>query len=254
MSLRTFIALVFLLCAFFAVYFETKNVIFSNAKVSMSSIAGIIFYLSCFCGYVFLFKITMQLPSLMVCWMKTEIELNNALQPPPTKWPLKKRINVLVSVYLALASAEHMLAVSTEINGIAKDFAICEPTDVDLLATFIYRRMRFFVENLPFKYNHLAGLFIEYFNIAVTLTWNYFDLTIIVMSIGMSSMFEKLNYRIESLRHLIVDSEAWTEVRVDYVKVCELLRKVNDMFGVFVMFATATDGYFIVLQLLNIMK
>jgi Trehalose receptor len=253
-SLRTFISIIFMLSSFASVYFEYNNVATGKHILSLANISGIVFYGFVSIGYIFLFNISRQLSGLMMHWMKTETELNKVLEQPPTKWSIKKRVNVVISIYLGLACAEHMLAVASTINGISVDYAVCQPKEVDFIATFINRKMHFFVISMPFKYNNFVGLFYEYYNIAATLTWNYIDLVIIVICIGMSSMFDKLNYRIESLRHLIVSEITWSEVREDYVKVCELLRRVNDMFGSFVAFSCANDGYFIVLQLLNIMK
>jgi gustatory receptor len=255
-SLRTFISIIFIFCCFFCVYFEASRLFFiaKDPEISMSSIAGVIFYLSVFAGYNFLFNISLKFSPLFTLWMKCEIQLSTAFQPDSSKWTLKKKISLLVSAYLTLALVEHTMAVSNEIYGIVKDVTYCETKDIDLIATFVSRRMGFFIDRLPFEYNNFFGIFIEYFNIAATFTWNYFDLTIIVISMGMSSMFEKLNYRIESLRYLLVSEMTWSEVREDYVKVCELLREVNKIMGVFVIFSSSTDGYFIVLQLLNIMK
>jgi gustatory receptor len=253
-SFKTLFSIIVILCCFFSAYFITKDTFEKGNKITMSSIAGAVFFLSVCFGYIILWKISVQLSSLMSLWMKCEVELNQALEPSPTSMPIKKRVYIFLSTYLALAASEHMLAISVDINAIANEYTVCNPKNVDLIATFIHRRMGFLIKHLPFRYNNFVGVFLQYFNFAATMTWNYLDLTIIVLSIGMSTMFEKLNYRIETLKHLIVNEMTWSEVREDYVKVCRLLKEVNDVLGIFVIHSCSNDGYFIVLQLLNIMK
>lgn len=222
--------------------------------MTIGKVAGIIFYSNCLIGYLLLFRLARQFPNIFTSWSRVEFRVFSEFKPSTERWSLRKRITVFASFYITAATLEHMLAISSEIYIIAYDFKICEPTNADLFATFVNRRVKFFVESMPFAYNNFLGFILEYMNIAMTITWSFIDLTIIIVSLGMRLLFEQLNRRMENLRHVVADEKVWTELREDYEHVCELLNKLNVYMGGIVLCACSFDGFFVLFQLLNIMK
>lgn len=254
-SLRTTISLAFIFSAFISVVYEMNYRLYIvGGAMTIGKVAGIIFYFNCLLGYVFLFRLARHFSNIFTVWMRTELRMYNAFEPSTERWSQRKKITAFASFYITAATLEHMLAISSEIYIIAYDFKICEPTNADLFATFVNRRVTFFVESMPFTYNNFLGFILEYMNVAMTITWSFIDLTIIIFSLGMSLLFEQLNRRMESLRHVIADEIVWCELREDYEKVCELLNMLNVHMGALVICACSFDGFFVLFQLLNIMK
>lgn len=56
------------------------------------------------------------------------------------------------------------------------------------------------------------------------------------------------------MKGLLVNEDVWAEIRYHYVQVYELLHFINTIIGEMLLFACFIDGYFILVQLLNITK
>lgn len=98
----------------------------------------------------------------------------------------------------------------------------------------------------------MIGFALEYLNFSYTFFWNFLDLLIILISIGIAYLFEKINWRLQNIKRLMVDESVWEEIRVHHVQVTELLNFINGVMGAIIIVAYFIDGYFILLQLLNI--
>lgn len=147
---------------------------------------------------------------------------------------------------------EHVLYQAIEIHKLVYDLEVCKPPDVNFAEVFITRHLKFIIENLPFRYNKLIGFVLEFLNYSYTFFWNFLDLFIILTSFGISFLFEKLNNRLNNLKGLLLNEQRWEEIRFHYVKICELLNSINDKMGEIIAIACFIDGYFILVQLLNI--
>lgn len=217
------------------------------------NIVGVIFFSSCSIICIMFLRVAHNFKKLMVRWTDVELNFSSIDYQLPTKcWSLRKRLVITTVAYLTLSTFEHSLYLSTEIHKFLYDVNICKPKDIDMLEVFISRHLGFVVNNLPFKYNIYAGLFIEYLNFSYTFVWNFFDLFIILISIGIAFLFEKINSRVDNFKGLIVNENVWAEIRSHHVQVSELLQHVNDAMGSIFTFSCFVDGYFLLVQLLNI--
>ena len=91
-------------------------------------------------------------------------------------------------------------------------------------------------------------------NFTLTFCWNYMDIFIVVISIGLVTRFSQINYRLEAMYGKGISSVVWHEVRTHYVQICELLEFVDENLATIIILACANDLYFICIQLLNIFK
>ncbi|XP_070494032.1 gustatory receptor for sugar taste 64a-like [Chironomus tepperi] len=64
-------------------------------------------------------------------------------------------------------------------------------------------------------------------NMTFTFGWNYMELFVMLISIGLSTRFQQINQRIQKFSGKIVSEELWTKVHKDYVLLCELVEKVD---------------------------
>lgn len=221
--------------------------------ITASNIVGVIFFSSCGASCILFFKVAQNFQQLMVKWALTELNFSSLDYKLPTKsWPLRRRLVVVTIVYLGMSTLEHLLYLATEIRKQFYDAEICKPKDVDMLRVFIFQHLPFIFKNIPIKYNHLLGFFFEYLNISYTFFWNFLDLFIILVSIGIAFLFEKINRRVGNFKSLIINVNVWAEIRVHHVQVCELLKYVNVSMGTLLSLSCFIDGYFMLVQLLNI--
>lgn len=222
-------------------------------QLTAKNIVGILFFSSCTIICILFFKISQKLQALMKIWMKTELNFLCAnYQLPVTSWSLHKRIMFVTVLYLILSTLEHVFYASSEITKLVHDLELCNQTDFDTISVYIHRHLNFLTSNLPFPYNNFIGIFMEYLNISYTFFWNFLDLFIILISIGIAFLFEQINCRLRGIKGLIVNEGVWAEIRYHHVQVYQLLQFVNITMGEIFMFACFIDGYFILVQLLNI--
>lgn len=251
-SLRTFFALIFVAGSSITTLAVLKHQM-SLGPLTASNIRGVLFFTSCAIICILFFRFSLNFKTIATFWMKTE-SLFSVInyQFPRASWLLQKKILFCTVFYLTLSTIEHFLFLASEIYKLNHELQFCNKTDVDTVEIFINRHLSFVVKVLPFRYNNFVGLFLEYLNFSYTFFWNFLDLFIILISIGIAFLFEKINCRLSELKGLFVNEDVWAEIRCHHAQVCQLLELINASIGEMLMLACCIDGYFILLQLLNI--
>ena len=251
-SPRTFVSIVFIICSSLTTCCILKAQT-EKGPLTTSNIIGIVFYLSCTIIFILFFKIAQNFGLLIVKWSKTESYFMTAAYTLPSKsWSLKKRILTVTFIYLTVSFLEHFLFVISDITVLVEFMEFCKLNETNYVEILIRRQFSFLLKNLPLQYNHALGFILEYLNFSYTFSWNFLDLFIILISIGISFLYEKLNCRLNCYTGLLVNEEVWSEMRFHYVKVCELLYFINRKMGEIIIISSFIDGYFILMQLLNI--
>lgn len=249
---RTAISMFFCFWALFTAFGTLKSQLNAGA-LTPSNIVGVIFASVCFTISIIFFKIAIKFRKLIVFWHKVEqIFFCEKYDYPESRWPIRKRIKVFMWIFLAAATLEHLFYLSSEGYKLYFEFNYCNITDADSLEIFIQRHLSFVLTNIPIPYNNVLGIFAEFFNVSLTFWWNYLDLFIILVSIGLADLFEKISWRMECLKNVPISDILWDELRTHHVEVCELVLVINEIFGFAFMLACCNDGYFILIQMLNI--
>lgn len=113
-------------------------------------------------------------------------------------WSMSRQILVFTICFLFFALIEHSLSVSTEFQKMFYRIGHCNKTIDNYAEYIITNHLSHFFHNVP--YNHFYGITLEYFNISTTMCWNFLDLFIVVISIGLSTRFKQLNNRIKQFK------------------------------------------------------
>lgn len=81
------------------------------------------------------------------------------------------------------------------------------------------------------------------------------DLFIMMISKGLAYRFEQISTRIRKLEHeeLVLES-TFIEIREHYVRMCELLERVDNVLSSIILLSCVNNLYFVCCQLLNIFK
>ncbi|CAG9805826.1 unnamed protein product [Chironomus riparius] len=249
---RTVISIIFILWASMTAIFTFKNQT-EAGPLTPSNVVGIIFFTICTLISILFFKKALELRKLLAIWWKVErIFLCEKYDFPEKRWTLKKRLKVCLFVCLIFGLLEHLFYLSSEMYKFSFEVKYCNITNVDYVEMFITKHLGFVILNLPIQYNHLLGLIAEYFNFSLTFWWNYLDLFIILTSMALSELFEKIVYRMECLKTVSLSDTTWAELREHHVEVSDLVVHVNKVFGTAFILACCNDGYFILIQMLNI--
>lgn len=249
---RTVIAITFILWAATTAICNLK-VQTEAGPLTPSNVVGVIFFTICTVISILFFKKATELRKLLAVWWKVErIFLCEKYNFPEQRWTLKKRLKVCLIICLICGLLEHLFYLSAEFYKLGFEINHCNITGVDYVETFITKHLSFVLNNLPIPYNHVLGFIAEYFNFALTFWWNYLDLFIILTSIALSELFERIVYRMECLKTVPLNETIWAEIREHHAEVSDLVIRVNKMFGTAFIIACCNDGYFILIQMLNI--
>lgn len=165
-------------------------------------------------------------------------------------WKLSKKVRVTAIVILCLACGEHVLFLVTSGYNQYKKVERCNVTVENPLSFFLRNQFHFFFVQV--KFNLALGLFVEIVNISMTFAWNYMELFVMIVSIGLYTRFQQINNRLEGMRRRVLPETQWGDVRTDYVTLCELMEKVDYELRYLLLLSNLNNLYFICFQLFNI--
>ncbi|XP_055845898.1 gustatory receptor for sugar taste 64a-like isoform X2 [Episyrphus balteatus] len=98
----------------------------------------------------------------------------------------------------------------------------------------------------------ILSQFVSWF---ATAAWNFLDLFIIVISIGITTRFEQLTSALKDhLKNEIPTPKSMLKFRLDFIAICELLEYVDKHMGLIVFLSAANNLYFVCSQLLHAFK
>lgn len=223
-----------------------------QGPLNARNIIGFIYFSSCCFISILFFRTSMKWKMLMINWMKVEALLaGDEYKLPRSRWPLKRRILVCSIGFWFFSLLEHAWFITSDVNKFKIEMETCNIT-TGFVEYFLSRQLEFVISKLPMRYNHVLGFSLEYLNFSFTFYWNFLGLFIILVSIGISFLFEKINLRLQNFRGLMVNQSVWAEVRFHHVQVLELLKLMNENLSVMIFLACFIDGYFVLSQLINI--
>ncbi len=102
-----------------------------------------------------------------------------------------------------------------------------------------------------FKYNIILAILAQFYQTVATFVWNYMNLFIILLSIGISHRFKQLNSILWTYSGKSVPAQFWDEHRIYYREICALTSKVNKNISFIILISLSNNLFFICVQLLN---
>lgn len=164
--------------------------------------AGIIFFATGVSGGIFFFKLAQQWAEILKAFEKVEnIFQSEIYENNSSGWSLKRRIRVTSAVFLVLALSEHLAAWSSFLYDRLIQIKLCKWQIGSMFYYLATTHLHHVYAELPVKLMTVAWA--EYMNVSLTFVWSYIDLFIIIVSIGVSSKFHKINKRLECFRERV---------------------------------------------------
>lgn len=102
-----------------------------------------------------------------------------------------------------------------------------------------------------FGYSTVLVITARFFNIIATFVWNFMDMLIIILSIGISNRFKQLNKILQQSSGKLLTAQFWDEHRIYHREICFLTEKVNKRIAFIVIISITNNLFFICVQLLN---
>ncbi|XP_060809403.1 gustatory receptor for sugar taste 64a-like [Amyelois transitella] len=220
----------------------------SGNRSVTARLAGTMFYANSIICLVLTSRLAASWEKQTALWIAVERAMTLNIPPDAT---IKKRMIIVTIVMSVCGCVEHFLSVVSQI-----DFNLPAST---ILKQYILSSHGFlFMKSSYSCWLALPLLFIS--NIA-TILWGFQDFIIIVISMGLTSRYHRLNQFVAKLCALEKQNRercektepikvyTWRKIREAYVKQAMLVRTVNDGVGALITLSCFVNFYFISLQL-----
>ncbi|XP_055545713.1 gustatory receptor for sugar taste 64a [Wyeomyia smithii] len=222
--------------------------------VSAKSINGVIFFVDCCIINVLFLHMATQWKGVAAMWDQVDRIFMQESYRVSTRWTMRYRMQLAVAVLLLLAFTEHLLSIVNLVYNLNGEIIDC---GWGKNVTDFFRQYSLSKYNniyTIFPYHAVSAVFLMYTSTALTIFWNYLDIFIITLSIGIASRFEQINMHLRAMTDggLLPNEQFWIRLRSHYVSVCELLEAIDRAISWLVLVSCATNLYFICLQILNV--
>uniref|UniRef100_A0A3F2Z0D4 Gustatory receptor n=1 Tax=Anopheles merus TaxID=30066 RepID=A0A3F2Z0D4_ANOME len=250
-SLRVILNLTVVVTALLQAYYEYGRL--KTIGINAKNVSSLIFFIdACLINVLFL-NLATKWRSVAMKWD----EVDDTFNRPPYHmqgWSLRKRLGVVSFTLVFLAAVEHILSIVSNVHNQMVEIKYCNWTEPNYFQHYSLRRFANIYLNFP--YNSLSAVFFTYVSSALTMYWNYQDIFIIMISIGLATRFQQINNYLKILSDgvLIPGEDFWIRVRTNYVAVCELLDDVDRAISWTMLISCATNLYYICLQILHVSK
>ncbi|XP_038209585.1 gustatory receptor for sugar taste 64a-like [Zerene cesonia] len=220
----------------------------SNQRSVTARLAGAMFYAASLLSQILCWRLSYQWRSLVKFWASIEWVLS--IKYVPQDRNLRGRL-IAVSVFLSgFAMVEHLLSILST-TGLDCPFS-------DILKMYILKSHGFLL--MEQDYDNAIAVPVFFISNVATVLWNFQDLLIVLISIGLASRYHRLNMCVATVCTKLKEEKwskdaevlqvyMWRKIREAYVKQGILVRKVNDALGSLILFSNFFNFYFICLQL-----
>lgn len=182
-------------------------------------------------------------PDLMINWIEVEQTL-----PKFENVYFSRKITIISLTIMIISIIEYVLEIINAIYVV--DCGNTKSSD-KLRLYFIYDLKELFSLT---EYSIYLAIFAKFLDFISTFIWNFMDLFVMLMSVGLSSNFKQLNELLFKLKGKPTNEDYWIKHRNNYRNLSKLCKMVDDAIGVITMISFSSHIFFICVQLLNTLE
>ncbi|KAJ3653905.1 hypothetical protein Zmor_013130 [Zophobas morio] len=201
------------------------------------------FYILNFCGAVQFIVLAKNWSNVLKEWSLMEMSMRGY----GSVVTMKRRHMIMTTVVMTLALAEHLLFIGNAftMGQHCGNFSLDSSDE-------IYFELAFPSVFKVIEYSPWKAFFVELANVISTVTWNYTDLFIMLISCSLAARFAQINRRLKTNR--VMHEKFWKEIREDYSKVAHLVQVVDKHLAALVTISFFNNAFFLCVQLYNSLK
>ncbi|XP_044732177.1 gustatory receptor 5a for trehalose-like [Chrysoperla carnea] len=207
--------------------------------IAMCSLASGNFYQLHADGLNF-YRSTYYWPKLMQEWAIIESQMS--IYSP--SFNLHRRLYITAVVILVCATIENSLATYSSVVSAR----LCVSRGTALQAYFEVRFMPVF-NRIAFAY--WRGFLCQVINIIATFAWSFIDVFIIMISMALTELFQRIVNKIKSVHLQATEESTWRNIRENFNKVSALCRLTNDTVSDIILLSFTSNLCFICAQILH---
>ncbi|KAM8709834.1 hypothetical protein ACLKA7_016611 [Drosophila subpalustris] len=214
-----------------------------DGDISFNNIKPIIFRGCILLVCVTALNLARKWPELMMHWHEIEQDLPQ-YQTQRDKGRMAHTIHMVMFVGMMLSLSEHVLSMISAINY----SAFCNTTADPIKNFFLLTNDEIFY---VLDYSPFLAAWGKLQNVYSTFIWNYMDVFVMIVSIGLASKFRQLNDNLLKFKGLHMPPSFWSERRIQYRNICTLCRRMDNAISLITMVSFSNNLYFICVQLLR---
>lgn len=185
-------------------------------------------------------------PSLMIKWYNLEMSLpHTPASVKKTHQSLTFRIRKIAIIVTTLSFTEHFLGIIATAIATSK----CPSDPTNLMKSFFEEHLPVFFQTV--SYTGEMAFVAKFANVVNTVIWFYVDLFIMLIAIGLSSVFKRYCDYLLKFTGRQISKTFWDEQRNIYRSVCELVEAVDNVISPITIVSFSNNLYFVCLQLMN---
>ncbi|XP_053691099.1 gustatory receptor for sugar taste 64f-like [Sabethes cyaneus] len=236
----------YLVCFGTAFFVGNAIVRFFMRSFNFTRMTVVFFYTYNLYGLYCFIQVAQKWPTLMCKWHQAEQLLpqsSNILE----RGVLAKRIKIMAMSTLTMSLSEHLLSIIAAVYYTPNCPAIPDPLDKYFQTNFL------FIFHY-FHYYKISGFLVKFINGISTFVWSYIDLFVVVISIGLSHTFERINEYLMKHKREKMTEQFWAEQRQNYRNICDLVQHVDDTISIITMLSISNNLFYICVSVLNSMN
>ncbi|XP_039965715.1 gustatory receptor 5a for trehalose-like [Bactrocera tryoni] len=241
LSFRTYYCLIYTLLTTVCTGL-TLNMIVRSA-LEVDSISPLVFHVNALLVSIGFLRLAGKWPQLMRKWQRVEL-----LMPPQQSWrereALSVRVHKVTFVLISLSLTEHLLSTISAIH-----FTIHCATHGDAVESYFTAVSSHIF--LVFDYSTWLAWFGKILNVFMTFGWSYMDVFLMIIGIGLSSLFGQVQSSLELVKGQVMPETYWTRTRLQYRLICDLIEQVDSAVSGIIMLSFANNLFFVCIQLLR---
>lgn len=253
-SLKTIYCLIFLFCGTCECILCIRSVAIRGINLGYSS--ALAFFCFSMLGAICMLKFAIQWKDLMQVWYETEKVFLKAPYKI-NKWSLKKKVGLWAGIYgfltlrkrnssfvwltfikiLFIQTVDHVLFLASSFYNNQQIIKWCNVNESEFFHSYLVANRYHLTVAIP--YHIIEYPFYAWTYVLMTFSWNFMDLLVILLSIGLAFRFNQINFRLSDL-HAISrsDGKFWMEIRIDYYKMIDLVDEVDNAISLLVLLST----------------
>ncbi|XP_049888082.1 gustatory receptor for sugar taste 64a-like [Pectinophora gossypiella] len=222
----------------------------TDGRGFVARLSGTIFYGNALLSFLLSWKLITSWKKVSIHWSRAET--SGGLYFPPDD-NIRKRVICVTWFVAVCACVEHMMSMMS-----ATGFDI---PPGEYFHRYILSSHGFLLQ--PHEYTVWVAVPVFITSKLATIFWNFQDLIIILISMGLTSRYHRLNLYVNYLvklekrdagikkfgTELYIQMQTWRRLREAYVRQASLVRVVDKKLGTLVLLSNLNNFYFICLQL-----
>ncbi|XP_050093978.1 gustatory receptor for sugar taste 64a-like [Anopheles aquasalis] len=249
-SVRFWYALVTLLLMLTFLVMLTIYTSSGSGSLGMSTASSIVYYVITVVFMLELIMLARNWSTIMGRWYEDELVFRRAPYLPPVgALPLNRKIPLIAFGIMVLAFLEDTLNFVSAYQLNALHIRFCDHRD-EFWRNFFHREHPYVLEAIH-GYHPAVGWTIELTMRVAKFTWHYVDVFIICLAVCLQRRYVQYNERLERLGGEPQPAGVWRELRLDFVRLTELVRFLDARFSRLILASCANNMFFITVQLFN---